>query len=199
MNRSELQIRIDELADDFLERRRDGEKPTIEEYANANPDIATPLRRFLKTILMVDGIKDETEFLNSGSIVGSNDGSNSDSFPQLDDYEIIREIGRGGMGIVYEAHHVSLDRSVALKVLPSGLFQNQGAVKRFQMEARSAARLHHSNIVPIFDVDQNDDICYYAMQYIEGQSLDYVVKGLRQIVDGPNPNDEYDGQPSAAL
>ena len=95
MNRSELQIRIDELADDFLERRRDGEKPTIEEYANANPDIATPLRRFLKTILMVDGIKDETEFLNSGSIVGSNDGSNSDSFPQLDDYEIIREIGRG--------------------------------------------------------------------------------------------------------
>ena len=199
MNRSELQIRIDELADDFLERRRDGEKPTIEEYTDANPDIATPLRKFLKTILMVDDIKDEPEFLNSGSIVGNHDGSNSDSFPELDDYEIIREIGRGGMGIVYEAHHVSLDRTVALKVLPSGLFQNQGAVKRFQLEARSAARLHHTNIVPIFDVDQKEDVCYYAMQFIEGQSLDYVVKGLRQIVDEPNQNDESDVQPAAAL
>lgn len=94
------------------------------------------------------------------------------------------------MGIVYEAQQLSLARRVALKVLPSGLFHNPNALQRFQLEAKSAARLHHSNIVPIYDVGLDQDQCYYAMQYIEGQSLDSVVAGLKAVSDGTPHNSD---------
>lgn len=111
----------------------------------------------------------------------------------LDDYEIIREIGRGGMGIVYEAQQLSLARTVALKVLPFGLFHNPNALQRFQLEAKSAARLHHSNIVPIYDVGCDREQCYYAMQYIEGQTLANVLTGLKAVSDGmPHDSDLSD-------
>ena len=185
MNRSELQIRIDELADEFLELRRDGKNPSIHDFTQANPDIAVPLRDFLKTVLMVDDFKDETEDRLSANFTKSDD----QSFPQINDYEIIREIGRGGMGVVYEAQQLSLARTVALKVLPPGLFHNPNVLQRFQLEAKSAARLHHSNIVPIYDVGLDQEHCYYAMQFIDGQSLDYVITSLKAINEGMQPDD----------
>ena len=179
MNRSELQIRIDELADEFLELRRDGKKPTIQEFTQANPDIAAPLRDFLKTILMVDNFKKGA----AGQLSADFTKSDGQSFPKINDYEIIRKIGRGGMGIVYEAQQLSLARTVALKVLSPGLYQNPNAQSRFQLEAMSAARLHHSNIIPIYDVGREQEHCYFAMQYIEGQSLDHVIEGLKAAGD----------------
>jgi serine/threonine protein kinase/Tfp pilus assembly protein PilF len=99
---------------------------------------------------------------------------------RLGDFELLREIGRGGMGVVYAARQVSLDRRVALKVLPPALGLTGHAKQRFEREARAAAKLHHTNIVPVHAVGEHDDHHFYAMDLIEGQSLDRV---LRQVVD----------------
>lgn len=106
------------------------------------------------------------------------------SLPQegdhLGDYRIIREIGRGGMGIVFEARQESLGRQVALKVLPARRFQNERELLRFRREAQSVARLHHSHIVEIYGVGEQDGVHYFAMRYVVGRSLDEVICELRQ-------------------
>ena len=79
------------------------------------------------------------------------------------------------MGVVYEAEQLSLGRRVALKVLPLHVAKDGRALERFRREARSAAKLHHTNIVPVFEVGQEGDVCYYAMQLIQGQGLDQVI------------------------
>jgi WD40 repeat protein len=94
---------------------------------------------------------------------------------QLGDFRIVREIGRGGMGIVYEAVQQSLGRRVALKVLSGGSQLDATQRQRFRHEAQAAARLHHTNIVPVFGVGEQDGIPYYAMQIVEGQGLDRVL------------------------
>src|SRR5215831_6537166 len=100
---------------------------------------------------------------------------------QVGNYRIVREIGRGGMGIVYEAEQVALGRRVALKVLPSPAGRDGTTLARFRREARASARLHHTNIVPVFDVGQDGEVRYYAMQFIHGQSLDAVIRELRRL------------------
>src|SRR5438132_6923864 len=88
---------------------------------------------------------------------------------ELGPYRIVRPVGRGGMGVVYEAVHTGLEKRVALKVLPRELAADR--LDRFLREARTAAALHHTNIVPVFDVGQVDGVPYYAMQFIDGQPL----------------------------
>lgn len=100
-------------------------------------------------------------------------------FDKLGDFEVLRELGRGGMGIVYEARQVSLNRKVALKVLSGGLGLTGQAVIRFRREAAAAAKLHHTNIVPIYATGESDGMHYYAMELIEGPSLDKVIKQMR--------------------
>src|SRR4029077_625689 len=95
-------------------------------------------------------------------------------------YRVVRELGRGGMGTVYEAVHMGLDRPVALKVLGVHAAPDSSARRRFLNEARTAAGLHHTHIVPVFDVGQFGGLCYYAMQRIEGSGLDRVLKHLRR-------------------
>ena len=92
----------------------------------------------------------------------------------------MREIGRGGMGIVYEAIQLSLGRRVALKVLPFAATFDAKQLQRFRQEAQAAAHLHHANIVPVHGVGCERGIHFYAMQLIDGQSLDVVVRQLRQ-------------------
>ncbi|HZZ72825.1 MAG TPA: protein kinase, partial [Pirellulales bacterium] len=89
----------------------------------------------------------------------------------LGDFRILRELGRGGMGVVYEAEQLSLRRLVALKVLRFGAVADKEALERFRREAETVAHLHHTNIVPIFAVGAENGVSYYAMQYIEGGSL----------------------------
>ncbi|WP_337177065.1 serine/threonine-protein kinase [Paludisphaera sp.] len=95
------------------------------------------------------------------------------------DYRILREIGRGGMGVVYEAWQVSLTRRVALKVLSHGLADTRRR-RRFEREARSAGRLHHTNIVPVFGFGEHEGTPYYVMQYIEGVGLDALLDQARR-------------------
>src|SRR5262249_21104573 len=94
---------------------------------------------------------------------------------------VLCEIGRGGMGVVYEAEQQALGRRVALKVLPRASAGDGSAQVRFQREARAAARLHHTNIVPVFDVGCDGEHLYYAMQLIHGQGLDLVINDLKRL------------------
>jgi len=102
---------------------------------------------------------------------------------QLGDYQILREVGRGGMGVVYEAQQLSLGRHVAIKVLPAHALLDARQLGRFQREARSAAKLHHTNIVPVFGVGEQDGLHYYVMQFIQGLGLDLVLDELRRLRD----------------
>jgi WD40 repeat protein/serine/threonine protein kinase len=121
---------------------------------------------------------------------------------QLGDYQILREVGRGGMGVVYEAQQLSLGRHVAIKVLPSHALLDPRHLGRFQREARSAARLHHTNIVPVFGVGEQDSLHYYVMQFIQGLGLDLVLDELRRLRrprGQPAPTqDEAPGRPTDA-
>jgi serine/threonine protein kinase/Flp pilus assembly protein TadD len=98
---------------------------------------------------------------------------------RLGDFQLVREIGRGGMGVVYEAEQISLDRRVALKVLPFAAALDARQLQRFKNEAQAAACLHHANIVPVFGVGCERGVHYYAMQYIEGQTLAAIIKNVR--------------------
>ncbi|MGO9467246.1 MAG: serine/threonine-protein kinase [Isosphaeraceae bacterium] len=116
--------------------------------------------------------------------------------PAIDGYTIIREIGRGGMGVVYEAEDEKLSRRVALKILPGASPHDENQIKRFDREARAAARLHHTNIVPVFGVGHQDGRPYYVMQYIAGWGLDIVLGELRRLVQpGASPRPVQGVQP----
>lgn len=98
----------------------------------------------------------------------------------LGDFRIVREIARGGMGVVYEAEQLSLGRRVALKVLPFAATVDPRQLQRFKIESQAAALLHHTHIVPIYALGCERGVHFYAMQLIEGQSLAVVVHELRQ-------------------
>src|SRR5262249_45055456 len=98
---------------------------------------------------------------------------------RLGDFRIVREIGRGGMGIVYEAEQMSLKRRVALKVLPFAGALDAKQLQRFKNESQAAAQLHHTNIVPVYSVGCERGVHYYAMQYIEGSNLADLIASLR--------------------
>src|SRR5262249_57795097 len=98
-----------------------------------------------------------------------------------------REVGGGGRGVVYEAEQESLGRRVALKVLASSALLDPQRVARFHREAKAAARLHHTNIVPVFGVGESQGIHYYVMQFIAGAGLDAVLEDVRRLQEG------YDG------
>jgi serine/threonine protein kinase/Tfp pilus assembly protein PilF len=130
----------------------------------------------------------EVTRLDSGDMGGKTDADLPSPSPvtkRLGDFELLREIGRGGMGVVYEARQISLNRRVALKVLPPGLGLTEQAVKRFEREAQAAAKLHHTNIVPVHAIGQADGSHFYAMELIEGQPLSEVLRDLSG--KGSNP------------
>jgi serine/threonine protein kinase len=154
---------IGRVADEFVERLDRGENPQVENYVRQNPpEVAEALRDALNQVLLMrqSDLKRHTE---SPHVLG--------------DFQIIREVGRGGMGVVYEAEQLSLGRRVALKVLPCLALQGSRDL-RFINEAQAAARLHHTNIVPVYSVGVEGGVHYYAMQFIDGQTLDRVVAEL---------------------
>ena len=106
---------------------------------------------------------------------------------RLGDFDVGRELGRGGMGVVYEARQVSLNRRVALKILSASSALTPRAVDRFRREAEAAAKLHHTNIVPVYATGEQHGVHFYAMELVEGTSLDVVV---RQVRSGGRSNDD---------
>jgi eukaryotic-like serine/threonine-protein kinase len=169
---------VEELAEEFLDRHRRGEWPSPSEYAARLPDRAAEIRELFPFLLGMEDVRPDAPSRSRCSATGpvAPEGEAPD---QLGDYRIVREIGRGGMGVVYEAEQVSLGRRVALKVLATHLLRDPTQVQRFEREARAAARLHHTNIVPVFGVGEQDGRHYYVMQLIDGQPLDAVLRELR--------------------
>src|SRR5262245_19226624 len=161
---------VEELAAEFMERQRRGENPTIEEYTSQHPELADEIRDLFPTIAALEGWKLES---------AARAAEPAKKLSYLGDFRIIREIGRGGMGIVYEAEQESLGRRVAVKVLPQSALMREKQLRRFEREAKTAARLHHTNIVPVFGVGEQDGLHYYVMQFIRGVGLDAVIDALR--------------------
>ncbi len=172
---------VEQLAEEFVARYRRGERPPLSEYTDRYPDHAEQIRDLFPALVMMEQIAPSSE---------SEALSGFEAFPhrrpvelpeQIGDYRILREIGRGGMGIVYEAEQMLLGRHVALKLLRQQVFSDRTAHERFRREARAAARLHHTNIVPVFEVGREGDLAFYAMQLIQGQGLDQVIDELRRL------------------
>jgi WD40 repeat protein/tRNA A-37 threonylcarbamoyl transferase component Bud32 len=165
---------LDRLVEEFAGRLRRGEQPSLKDYTNRYPELADEIRALFPAMVQVEQV---------GEICHDWDEAETRAPPlsQVGDYRIIREIGHGGMGVVYEAEQISLGRRVALKLLPWQAARDRTTMERFRREARASARLHHTNIVPVFEVGQDDQVCYYAMQYIQGQSLDAVIDELQRL------------------
>jgi serine/threonine protein kinase len=166
---------VEVLAEEFAKRIRGGEHPSINDYVSRYPDHADEIESLFPSIAMMEQLKQQKKASQDRRPSTVKPPSNMPE--QLGDFRILREIGRGGMGIVYEAWQQSLARRVALKVLPTeGMGRTQKQVERFLREAKSAGRLHHTNIVPVFGVGQHDGIYYYVMQLIEGYGLDSLLE-----------------------
>ena len=165
---------LDVLAETFLARLRRGEYPAINEYTAQYPELAEEIRTVFPTLALLeqggDGFAQQAPPKRSKSVP-----------TQIGEYQILREVGRGGMGVVYEAEHDTMRRRVALKVLPARAAIDDVQLQRFYLEARVAGRLHHTNIVPVFEVGTDGISHYYAMQFIRGQSLDVVFDELRRV------------------
>ncbi len=170
------------VAEAFLARFRAGERPSVNDYAAEHPELADQIRRLLPALVMIErdvSIAEEPALdpTEVRDLAGPKPGDSR----LLGDYRIVREIGRGGMGLVYEAQQISLGRRVALKVLPRHVLRDHKALQRFHREAKAAARLHHTNIVPVFDVGQEGEHAFYTMQFIAGQALDQVIDELVRL------------------
>jgi serine/threonine-protein kinase len=176
---SEARNPVELLADEFLARCKRGEKPTIREYCDRHPDLADEIRDVFEAVLMVEDLKPGSS--NVSGSAGESLSGNGKRLEQVGGYRILCEIGRGGMGVVYEAEQQALGRRVALKVLPRASAGDGSAQVRFQREAKAAARMHHTNIVPVFDVGSDGEHLYYAMQLIHGQGLDLVIQDLKRL------------------
>ena len=174
---------VERLADEFIARFRNGERPEISEYESRYPKLAARVRKTFPALMMMEQLApQEDDFLEkpSGALATLADVGVLDDFG---DYHIETEVGRGGMGIVYEAEERSLKRRVALKIMPEHAMKDSTLRQRFIREARLAARLHHTSIVPVFSVGEHDGRQFYAMQFIQGESLSDVLNELKQHRD----------------
>ncbi|HEX5272381.1 MAG TPA: serine/threonine-protein kinase, partial [Gemmataceae bacterium] len=171
---------VEELAEQFAQRLRRGERPSLTEYVNRYPQHADEIRDLFPALALMEQLKPAAGDLTSAA--DSRPGGGSPRRPEyLGDYRILREVGRGGMGVVYEAEQVSLGRHVALKLLSLGGLADPTYLERFRREAKAAARLHHTNIVPVYGVGEHDGVHYYAMQFIQGEPLDRVLCDVRRF------------------
>ena len=187
---------LSEIADDYLLKVRQNNRPDVDFYVQQYPEMRAEIEELLETFAFVHDLKaDETNDHDFRFRDGMSAAVEPEEFPEIDDFKILRVAGRGGMGVVYEAEQVSLSRHVALKVLPGSLRSNPQSIERFKLEARSAAGLHHSNIVPVYEVGISDKHCFYAMQFIDGQTLDAVTRELAAIDSLPTQSDST-GKPS---
>jgi tetratricopeptide (TPR) repeat protein len=173
---------VEVLAEEFLGRIRRGEAVTPEDYARDHPELADEILAVFPALVMVEGLGASSGG-RTGSLTSAGGLAAGAASGRLGEFHLLREVGRGGMGVVYEAEQESLGRRVALKVLPVGALPDAKQVRRFEREARATARLHHTHIVPIFGVGQHDGTHFYVMQFIQGQGLDTVLHELKKLRD----------------
>jgi serine/threonine protein kinase len=204
---------FEELAEEFSLKVRNGLAPNIDEYVSAYPQWAQEIKAIFPSLLSLEQASWESPIEQDSSVYrtmtldstlplsqGSNsqglksqvpNSHSSDGEPapkSFDDFQIVRRIGHGGMGIVYEAIQRSLQRHVALKVINEAASSKAQHRQRFKREAEAAAGLHHTNIVPIYGIGEDHGLQYYAMQLIEGVTLADILESIRQRGRNPDEN-----------
>jgi WD40 repeat protein/serine/threonine protein kinase len=189
---SERFVLLDHLAGEFAERFRRGERPSLQEYIDRHPQLADDIRELFPAMVEIEQAEGDRRQTDEPT-------AKTPPLEQLGDFRILREIGHGGMGIVYEAEQVSLGRHVALKVLPRKMLVDAQTQRRFEREAKAAAKLHHTNIVPVFGVGQHDGLPYYVMQFIPGLGLDEVLEELQRLQPGKPGSGNIPGRTGGEL
>lgn len=155
---ADQQVRLTEVLDEYLQQLENHQPAARSEILAQNPEMAEVLGVYLDKLDQLHGMTTPT---GCGQLVGQT----------LGDYELVAEIGRGGMGVVFSARDKKLDRLVAVKLLPMADLLDEKHVERFRNEARAAANLQHPHIVPVFSIGQQGGIHYFAMRLIDGPSL----------------------------
>lgn len=170
---------VDQLSTEFVARQRRGENPTVDEYVASYPHAAEAIRALFPTIIALEKMRLRQDAAPDGrASLGPRRPT------RMGDFRIVREIGRGGMGVVFEAVQESLGRTVAIKVLSRHDGGDQQRRRRFVQEAQIAGKLHHTNIVPVLGVGTHEDLDYFAMQWIDGRGLDRVLSAIRNDATG---------------
>jgi eukaryotic-like serine/threonine-protein kinase len=175
-NGSTGESELGRVLDGYLAAVESGRSVDPEALAAAHPEIADRLLACISVLNLTSQIAGEEVDLDEGA-----------AGVRLGDFVLTRPIGRGGMGIVFEAHQTSLNRKVALKALPFAAALDPRQLSRFQIESRAAAQLHHTNIVPIFSVGCERGVHFYAMQLIEGHTLSALIQEFRGGTDDDDP------------
>src|SRR5262245_44958638 len=182
---SEHDRRLAALLEGLLERHRRGEQPDVEAAARDHPELADELRQLWATVLFAHEFAPTADHPGPGApktaaarpTPTSEDGQRRPPgpVPQLPypfaGYELVEELGRGGMGVVYKARDRRLNRTVALKVILRGEDATAEQLNRFRAEARAAGQLDHPNLVPVFDAGEADGLPYFVMKYVDGSTL----------------------------
>jgi len=168
---------MEELAAEFLERRQSGEALEMETFISDHPNYAEDLRKILPLMLDMEQLKPTSFQTPTSSPVPPEWTNLPDS-----DYRLVRKIGSGGMGAVFEAIQISLNRKVAVKLLNSSLLTSAEQRIQFENEAKMIAMLHHPNIVKIYSAGCSEERCFYAMELIEGTGLEkHKFEDLREL------------------
>ncbi len=175
---------VGRITDEFLERLDRGEQPQVEDYARRYPEAAAVIRQVFPALLWM-----RRPASDAGAVPAGEASDPQTPVGCMGDFRILRQIGRGGMGIVYEAEQLSLRRRVALKVLPFAAAMDARQLQRFELEAQAAACLHHTNIVPVHAVGSERGVPFYAMEYIEGCSLAQLIGELSRLEGHGTPDD----------
>jgi eukaryotic-like serine/threonine-protein kinase len=171
------------VLEEYISEIEAGRRPDRRELLARHPEIAGELSACLQGLSFVNSAVVEL------AATAADDGGAGNAFAgdadsplaqPLGDFQLIRQIGRGGMGVVYEATQLSLNRRVAVKILPFTAALDEKHLRRFKNEAQAAAQLHHTHIVPVYSIGCERSVHYYAMQLIDGQSMADVIRDLRR-------------------
>ncbi|MEM9410925.1 MAG: serine/threonine-protein kinase, partial [Planctomycetota bacterium] len=171
---------LDRVVEEFTERLRHGERPAISEYKDEYPELADDIDELLTSVAMIEELKSQSTTQSSSL---KKDMKEITKLDQIGDYRIIRELGRGGMGVVFEAVHESLGRRVAIKVMPNRTFDDEKYLERFKREAQAAANLHHTNIVSVFGIGMVEEHHYYVMEFVDGETLSGILAQLNNSTE----------------
>ncbi|HVC96795.1 MAG TPA: protein kinase, partial [Pirellulales bacterium] len=172
-----------QILDDYLAARAAGSEPDVKTLAAQYPELADDLHTCLASLRFMSAAAQDVSVVISG---GAADDPPPADQPvlTLGDFQIVREVGLGGMGVVYEAVHLTLSRRVALKVLPFAGALDPRQLARFKNEAQAAAQLEHPHIVEVHGIGCERGVHFYVMRFIEGQTLAEVIEELRRVETG---------------
>lgn len=174
---------IEQAVQRFIDAQLQGKEPDLDEFVRQYPEFESQIRKRIRKLRQIDNLFD--------SLMQADDGDFGKAAPEynligqkLGDFEILKMIGQGGMGAVFLAKQVSLDREVALKVISSVGGAQAKNLDRFKRESKVLAQISHPNIVPIYEVGQQGPYSYFVMQYIDGVSLDKILSSIRNAKTG---------------